>query len=182
MKKIYFSLLMISAMFMAASCGNKSNSGEAPAEEKAEVKEVTFTDPAISYLSGIDLTSYFSAESLTQPGIWEDTNSSMYHLTTSVKLKLQKKINIEQDSSLSGFIYFYVKFCDKNGSKIAESESIYRDPDEISKMNEGTIITLEGTSSENEPFEEQMQKKLDKVEKIEVSISTMNIKFAETAE
>ena len=174
MKKIYFGLLMISAMFMVASCGSKSNSGEAPAEEK----EVTFTDPALSYSEGLDLTSYFSAESLTQPGIFKD--EERYRLTTTIKLKLQKELNLERTSEyFNGDFIFKIIFCDKNGSKITDTYNIDRD---FSKMNVGTIITLEGKSREYSALESEMQKKLDKVEKIEVFIGTERLKFAETAE
>ena len=50
MKKTMFSLLMLAAMFMIASCGSKSNSGEATANsEENETEAVTPTyEPTIS--------------------------------------------------------------------------------------------------------------------------------------
>lgn len=168
MKKTMFSLLMLAAMFMIASCGSNSNSGEA-----AEEKEVTFTDPAISYKSGFDLTSYFSAESLTKPTVREI--DLLYYLTTNVKLKLLKKL----DNNCEGVVFFNVKFCDDNGSTIDEGVEI-RNIRELENLSEGSIITLDVTSKDSD-LEIIQKEKLDKVAKIEVSIEA-NLEFYETSE
>lgn len=181
MKKTMFSLLMLAAMFMIASCGSKSNSGEATEATQEQVKEVTFTDPAITYNEGLDLTSYFSAESLTKPGIWQ-SNDGDYYLSTNVKLKVVKKLNVvkgERDYGGSS-ITFVIKFCDENGSTIDKgSETYYFD--KIENLSEGTVITLDIRSRGHEGWEDRMKEKLDKVAKIEISISSDNLKFAETA-
>ena len=51
MKKVLFSVLMISAMFVLASCGSKSNSNEAAAEATTEEEEakVEAADPPFTY-------------------------------------------------------------------------------------------------------------------------------------
>lgn len=174
MKKTIFSLLMLAAMFMVASCGSKSNSGEAT--------EVTFTDPAIVYGEGLDLTSYFSAESLTQPAIKK--SDDYYYITTTIKLKVLKNFGLVRENDLSK-VQFYVRFCDKNGSLIASGTSYIRikhNETGVTNFSEGTVNTLVIFSNENDLFESNMKEILDKVEKIEVSISTEETKFAETAE
>ena len=176
MKKIYFSLLMISAMFMVASCGNKSNSSEATQEE---VNEVTFTDPAITYLNGIDLTSYFSAESLTLPCLKE--NGAYHHLSTNVKLKLLKKPTNIVTEGFAASIVFHVKFCDENGSTL-EKGIVTRLWKDFNNISEGSIITLDATSERGEALGYEMKNVLNKVAKIEVSIGTYELKLAETAE
>lgn len=174
MKKIYFSLLMISAMFMVASCGSKSNQEQ----EEVKEKEVTFTDPAITYVDGIDVTSYFSAESVTKPGIWRD-HSGQCHLSTNVKLKVLKKLNVVNEKEGYSNISFYIKFCDENGSTIEKGARSFSN---FENWSEGTVITLDVKSDGHDGFESTMKERLDKVAKIEVSIKSFNLKFAETAE
>lgn len=178
MKKTMFSLLMLAAMFMVASCGSKSNSGEAT---EATQEEVTFTDPALVYSGGLDLTSYFSAENLTKPGLWKDSDG-YYHLSTNVKLKLLKKLNVvrEREYGLIPKIYFKIKFCDENGSTI-ESGSQYKDLEDIVNMSEGTVIAVD-VKSDGEFGEYEGKELLEKVAKIEVSTSTENLKFAEATD
>ena len=90
-----FSVLMISAMFVLASCGSKSNSNEAAADatEEESVAKVEFADPAIVFDEGIDITSYFAAESVSQPTIYTNSNGD-YNYSINVKLKLLKKLDI----------------------------------------------------------------------------------------
>lgn len=177
MKKVLFNVLMISAMVVLASCGSKSNSGEATAEESAA--KVEFTDPAIVFDGGIDLSSYFSAERVTQPTIYK--SSTYNYLSTTVKLKLTKVLNIEKDPNhVSGEVIFNINFCDKNGSKIASGYTFKRvDDDHLAEMKEGTILSLDITSDEHDVFESNMQEMLKKVERIEVGIRTQDIQFKE---
>lgn len=176
-------MLMISAMFMIASCGGNSNSNETSSEEKTEeesVEEVEFSDPAIVFEEGIDLTSYFSAESVSQPTIYKESNQQEYRLSTNVKLKLIKKLDLVATSEqLSAVVYFEFKFLDKGGSSIAKSYhySKYLNSDHLNEMQVGTIMNFDVKSTENEMFESQMQELLNKVEKIEVCISTAYIGF-----
>ena len=156
-------MLMISAMFMFASCGSKS-----------EVAKVEFTDPAISYNGGIDLSSYFSAESITPPGLYD--NGRFHKIASTLKLKLIKKLDIEYGDY--GYIDFVVNFCDNNGSKIVSSYNTYsRSGIDFNEMSVGTVFSLDLISNEREVIEQDMQKKLDKIKKIEVKISTKNITF-----
>ncbi len=110
---------MISAMFMMASCGSKSNAA-AETEEESVVK-VEFTDPAISFDTedssvNFDLTDYMSAESCTPPACVGD-NSMMPEIATTVTLKITKKINAE-----FYWAYARVDFCDANGTCLIKSE------------------------------------------------------------
>jgi len=119
MKKVLFSVLMISAMFMMSSCGSKSNAA-AETEEESVVK-VEFTDPAISFDTedssvNFDLTDYMSAESCTPPACVGD-NSMMPEIATTVTLKITKKINAELY-----WAYACVDFCDANGTCLIKSE------------------------------------------------------------
>ena len=178
MKKTMFSLLMLAAMFMIASCGSKSNSGEATEATQEQVKEVTFTDPAITYNEGLDLTSYFSAESLTQPGLIKNPKTGMFGLSTNVKLKVLKKFNLE---GKYGILDFEVKYCDENGSTI-DKYVVRKYFKDFNNWSEGTVITLNAKSEGEEVFEDDAKKTLDKVKKIEVSTITFDCKFAETTE
>lgn len=180
MKKSMYSLLMLAVMFMVASCGSKSNSGEATAE--TEDKEVTFTDPAITFGDGLDLTSYFSAESLTKPGVMQDNNGA-YRLSTNVKLKVLKKLNLKVTGGLSdASIVFIIKYCDENGSTIdLDRHYKYLKRDNINNWSEGTVFTIDAWS-DGKDIEYNAKQKADKVKKIAVSISTDHLEFAETAE
>ena len=181
MKKTMVSLLMLAAMFMVASCGSKSNSGEATEATQEQVKEVTFTDPAFVYSEGLDLTSYFSAENLTKPGLWKDSDG-FYHLSTNVKLKLLKKLNVVRDrEDLIGEIYFKIKFCDENGSTI-ESGTQSKYIEDIVNMSEGTVIAVDVKSKGKSITENNGKELLEKVAKIELSTNTYNLKFAEATE
>lgn len=172
MKKVLFSVLMISAMFMIASCGSKSNSGEAAAEE--EVAKVEFADPAIVFEGGIDVTSNFSAESVSQPTIYKKSNIEEYHLSTNVKLKLAKKLDITAKDQTSA-IRFDVRFLDNGGSTIASGYEVkFEIVDKLAELQEGTILSLDIKSKENEMFDSRMKELLNKVEKIEVGITTIN--------
>lgn len=165
MKKIYFSLLMISAMFMVASCGSKSNQEQ----EEVKEKEVTFTDPAIIYGNGVDLTSYFSAESVTTPGIWRNNDGQCY-LSTNVKLKVLKKFNVDEINW--DVIHIDINFCDENGSTIADAATKFYQKSDIENWSGGTVITLDVKSRRHDGFESTMKETLDKVAKIEVKIGT----------
>lgn len=129
MKKLLFSVLMISAVFMLASCGSKSNSGEvAEAEEETMVE---FTDPAIQNWDGawgaspwFDITEYVTAESVTPPTLIPDQKNSVIgykQISTNVVIKISKKIDTSLFSYKSPFIKTKVQFCDKNGTCLIES-------------------------------------------------------------
>lgn len=182
MKKVLFSVLMISALFVFASCGSKSSSGEVAEEatEEESVAKVEFADPAIVYQDGIDLTSYFSPVSVSQPTLFEDkTTGNYYHLLSiNVKLKVNKKPNLKGTEKLAEEypdiwgpkVIFSVKFCDQSGSMIAKGYC-RKNGKEIS---EGSIISMDIKSDrENGDLGlEDAEKKLAKVRTIEVGIST----------
>lgn len=181
MKKVFFSVLMISAMFVLASCGSKSNSNEATAEAaEEEVAKVEFADPAIVYEDGVDLTSYFSPVSVSQPTLFEDkTTGNYYHLLSiNVKLKVNKKPNLKGTHRMAEDfpdtygpkVIFSVKFCDQSGSMIAEG--YYRKNGK--EISEGSTISLDIKSDRNngDMLQEDAEKKLAKVRTIEVGIST----------
>lgn len=189
MKKVFFSVLMISAMFVLASCGSKSNSGEAAAEAtEEEVAKVEFADPAIVYGEGVDLTSYFSPVSVSQPTIYEDKSSGnyRYRFSVNVKLKVEKKINLvsnderakEWPSLYSPTCRFTINFCDQNGSKIA-SGSIDKAPD---SLPEGSTISLDILSKEEDFVLNDMEKKLATLKNIEVKITTFYAGLASNEE
>ena len=176
MKKVLFSVLMISAMFMIASCGSKSNSNEATAEatEEESVAKVEFTDPAIVFDEGIDITSYFSAVSVSQPTIYEN-NEGYYKYSVNVKLKLLKKLDILEAENGFAHITFIVKFCDKGGSMIASGyDKKYEDRAKLTEMKEGTVLSLDILSNEKEGIQSEIEQKIKTIEKIEVGISTEN--------
>lgn len=176
MKKVLFRVLMFSAMFMIASCGSKSNSGEAATEAEDEVAKVEFADPAIVFDNGIDLTNYFSAESLSQPTIYKDTKTLSWHLSVNVKLKLIKDLDMEAEGAAS-VVIFVAKFCNKNGTMIASARKDKVEMiDHITELKEGAVISLDFLSKEEEVLESEMKELLKKVEKIEISISTYNYK------
>ena len=186
MKKVLFSVLMFSALFMIASCGSKSNSGEAAAE--AEVAKVEFADPAIVYGEGVDLTSYFSPVSVSQPAIYEDKSTGNYYhrLSVNVKIKVNKKPNLKGTHGLADKypeihgpkVGFSVKFCDEGGSTIAEGNDWKNSKD----ISEGSTISLDIKSNDKDILKEDAESKLAKVKKIEVSISTSNAELANDAE
>ena len=160
-------MLMISAMFMIASCGSE------------------IADPAIVYGEGVDLTSYFSPVSVSQPTIYEDKHSGNYYhrLSVNVKLKVNKKPNIKASDpekekhwpNLYGpKVGFIVKFCDEGGSTIAEG-SDWKRPEDIS---EGSTFSLDIKSDDKDILKEDAESKLAKVKKIEVCISTANAELA----
>jgi hypothetical protein len=189
MKKVFLSMLMISAMFMIASCGGNSNSNETSSEEKTEeesVEEVEFSDPAIVFGTGVDLTSYFSPVKVGQPTIYYD-KSKDYRLSINVKLKVTKKPNLKSTFKMpagyeeheemlksAGFkeptIHFVAKFCDKGGSSIDESnyyDYTYKPED----LSEGSTISLDFLGHK-EGWESDANDKLSKVKYIEISVST----------
>lgn len=185
MKKTMFSLLMLAAMFMVASCGSKSNSGEATEATQEQVKEVTFTDPAITYDEGLDLTSYFLAESFTKPGLKKRNDiygQGYWYISTSIKLKVLKKLNVKRKSDFSGVTY-KIKFCDENGSPIASGneKSEYAT---LCNWSEGTVVSIDVMSHERETemHEDEMKELLSKIAKIEISIGTDRLEFLETEE
>ena len=185
MKKVLFSVLMFSAMFMIASCGSKTNSGEATEEEGAKVE---FADPAIVYGEGVDLTSYFSPVSVSQPTIYEDKSSGNYYhrLSVNVKLKVNKKPNLKGTHSMAEAyptvwgpkVGFIVKFCDEGGSTIAEGND-WKQPEAIS---EGSTFSLDIKSDDKDILKEDAESKLAKVKKIEVCISTANAELVNDEE
>lgn len=170
-------MLILSAMFVLAACGSKSSSSSQEASneaEEAETANVEFADPAIVSGDGVDLTSYFTAESLSQPSIYED-NSGDFHYSINIKLKLAKKLNLKQrkDDAWSPEIDFRVNFCDKSGTKIA-SGVIYKfeDRDNLSEMEVGRIVNLDIISDEKDGFPQSFEENIKKIEKIEVVIGT----------
>lgn len=133
-----FSLLMLAAMFMVASCGSKSNSGDVT-EEQAD--EVTFTDPALSFDTedssvNFDLTDYFSAESFTPPTCTGD-NVVMPEIATTVTLKVTKKINAH-----FYWAYAAVDFCDANGTCLIKSEHNSLAEETLPKMAVGKTMQI----------------------------------------
>lgn len=189
-------MLMISAMFMIASCGSNSNSNEASSEEKTEesVEEVEFSNPAIVIGKGVDLTSYFSPVSVSQPTIYTAQNTDN-RLSVNVKLKVTKKINLQSSyknkfgadyaeaeefikNSHQPTIIFDVKFCDKSGSKIEDSKYSYDHEYKLEDLSEGTTISLDFLGANTDLFESDAQSKLSKVKYIEVSISTKDAELA----
>lgn len=164
MKKIYFSLLMISAMFMVTSCGSKSNSSEAATDEES-VAKVEFTDPALSFDTedssvNFDLTDYLSAESFTPPTCVGD-NPVVPEIATTVTLKVIKKINAK-----FYWAYAAVDFCDVNGTCLIKSEHNSLAEEVLPKMAVGKTmqITLKTESGiENNDI-------LKKVAKIRVNL------------
>lgn len=74
MKKVFFSVLMISAMFVLASCGSKSNSNEATAEEATSEEAVTPkyepADPPFTY-SKLETMWGYKYENVPLEGVFE---------------------------------------------------------------------------------------------------------------
>ena len=178
MKKVLFNVLMISAMVVLASCGSKSNSNEASeATEEESVAKVEFADPAIVFEEGIDISSYFAAESVSQPTIY--TNSSgYYNYSINVKLKLLKKLDILEAENGFAHLEFIVKFCDNGGSKIASGyETKYEDRAKLTEMKEGTVLSMDILSGEEVISESEIEQKIKTIEKIEVGIKTYNYKL-----
>ena len=162
-----FSLLMISAMFMVASCGSKSNSGEAEptAQVQDEVKKVEFTDPAIEFNKGLDLTSYFSAESVTQPTRIEEYGHQKISFT--VKLKLIKPIeNVEKNH-----VFFTAKLCDENESPLAQTEWNREDLSKFTNAEVGKVFSFSFMTSNSygdNMFEKDMNEVIGKIRKITI--------------
>ena len=178
MKKVLFNVLMISAMVVLASCGSKSNSNEASeATEEESVAKVEFADPAIVFEEGIDISSYFAAESVSQPTIY--TNSSgYYNYSINVKLKLLKKLDILEVEDDYARLEFIVKFCDKSGSMIASGyETKYEKRAKVTEMKEGTILSLDIISNQSVIMESEIEQKIKTIEKIEVGITTYHYKL-----
>ena len=72
MKKIYFSLLMISALFMITSCGSKSNSSGATASDETETATPTYepADPPFTF-SKVDKVYGKRYENIPLNGVFE---------------------------------------------------------------------------------------------------------------
>lgn len=162
MKKTMFSLLMLAAMLMVASCGSKSNSGEATEEQ---ANEVTFTDPAIEFERGIDLTNYISAESVIPPvRVIDDGHQKISFV---VKIKLIKPI----DKDNLEVINFYAKLCDENGSPLAEAYS-WNDQITINQIRNaevGKVFSVTLTTSTDygdNMWENEMDEVIKKIRKI----------------
>ena len=160
MKKVFFSVLMISAMFLVASCGSKSNEAAAETEDES-VAKVEFTDPALSFDTenssvNFDLTDYMSAENCTPPACVGD-NSIMPEIATTVTLKITKKINAE-----FYWAYASVDFCDANGTCLIKSEHNSFAEAALPKMDVGKTmqITLKTESGLNN---DQIIKKIAKI-------------------
>jgi len=87
MKKIIFSLLMLAAMFMIASCGSKSNSGEATAAEGSETEAATPTyepaDPPFTF-SKMFWCGSDKAEDISLKGIFEISKISLAKVTGKI--------------------------------------------------------------------------------------------------
>lgn len=87
MKKTMFSLLMLAAMFMIASCGSKSNSGEATAAEGSETEAATPTyepaDPPFTF-SKMFWCGSDKAEDISLKGIFEISKISLAKVTGKI--------------------------------------------------------------------------------------------------
>ena len=154
---------MLAAMFMVASCGSKSNSGEATEEQAGEV---TFTDPAIEYVGGIDFTNFISAESVTQPTRIKKDGHQL--ISFVVKFKLIKPIENEDWGSL----FFKARLCDENESPLAEAQQaqgVRKDQirnAEVGKVFSVTFVTLNDYG--DNMWEDEMNEVIKKIRKITI--------------
>ena len=95
MKKVLFSVLMLSAMFMIASCGSKSNSGEATSEEanseEAATPKCEPADPPFTY------------KEFVAPSHWEENweNVPLDGCFEIQKVAVAKTTNENRDSEYS---------------------------------------------------------------------------------
>ncbi len=183
MKKVFFSVLMISAMFVLASCGSKSNSGEAAAEatEEESVAKVEFTDPAITFQDGIDLTSYFSPESVTQPIRIEDNGHN--RISFNVKMKLIKKFeNFKGDYPE---IRFVAQLCDENESPLAEA---YTDDSKLAKFEKaevGKVFSFNFHTDNyygDNMFESEMDEVIKKIRKVTIEQTSFDLYYVDDSE
>lgn len=92
MKKTMFSLLMISAMFMIASCGSKSNSGEATAAEGSETEAATPTyepaDPPFTF-SKMEYLYGEKMEDVSLKGVFEISKIALAKVTGKIYYSAQ---------------------------------------------------------------------------------------------
>ena len=93
MKKTMFSLLMLAAMFMIASCGSKSNSGEATANsEENETEAVTPTyEPAEPPFTFSKMEYFFGKkmEDVSLKGVFEISKISLAKVTGKIYYSAQ---------------------------------------------------------------------------------------------
>ena len=176
MKKVLFSVLMFSAMFMIASCGSKSTSGEAAAEAEDEnVAEVEFTDPAIQSSNDFggstwfDLSDYLTAESVTPPSMVPGKkNSSINHkqISTNVVLKLAKKIDTSLFTDDDPWAYAKVEFCDKNGTCLIKSD--WESCNQVFGFEAGKTIGLNFLTEEK--HEREYKELLPQIKKVRILV------------
>ncbi len=90
MKKTMFSLLMLAAMFMIASCGSKSNSGDTTANsEENEAEAVTPTyepaEPPFTYQE----YNYYEREDIPLKGVFEIVKIALSKVTGEINYSSQ---------------------------------------------------------------------------------------------
>jgi len=161
MKKTMFSLLMISAMFMIASCGSKSNSGEATANsEENEAEAVTPTyepaEPPFTYKEW----NYYNEEDVSLKGVFEIGKIGLTKVTGEIRYSSQlsgegdcvamtvnlKMLNDypQKPTGIQGVI----QVLDKNGTVILKEQCYSSNFSGFKTLEKGDICVLSTTTND----------------------------------
>ena len=155
-------MLMISAMIMIASCGSKSNS-----------EEIEFTDPAILQAGKIDVSGYFSAESVSKPSPSAESQNGYTHypIKTSVKLKVLKSLaDLKLDETLGNELRWTAELCDENETVLAEAKAT-TPIQEVNSYEEGKNIVLNCSTDWKDSWDEdEINHNASKIKKVRIKV------------
>ncbi len=153
MKKVLFSVLMISAMFVLASCGSKSNSNEATAEETTSEEAATPkcepADPPFTYSK---LTERFGDkyENVPLEGVFEMQKVALAKVKGKIRYSSQLSgegdclsitINLKMINDFSqepNFIYGSVQILNKDEAVLWECDvDFFRGRGDLPSLEKG---------------------------------------------
>ncbi len=149
MKKVLFSSLMLSALFVIASCGSKSNSGEATeaAAEETATPQCEPADPPFTYSKYEESDGFETYVDVPLKGCLEmqkvavakSTNENRkseysYKVNATINVKLIKEFPEKVDKILGT-----IQFIDKDGSVL---QKVYTDLDELIGLEVGDVAVI----------------------------------------
>lgn len=132
MKKVLFGMLMLSAMFVLAACGSKSNSSNEESKEVAEEEKPTveIADPAITYTEAnfnsgeyqnVPLNGCFEIQKVAVAKTANENRNSeySYKVVATINLKMIKDYPEKVD-----FVRGNIQLINKDGAVLATLSAI----------------------------------------------------------
>lgn len=152
MKKVLFSVLMISAMLILSSCGGNTKS--ANESDEVATNEILPADPPITYKNvGIDgvedipIDGCFEVQKVSASVVSGEELVTDAHISVTMKIKKVKALPEKPDEN--SYYYNQVNFelIDENETVIAETK--YFAPKSILDLSEGNVEVITSKTKEN---------------------------------